>query len=98
MMYRDDREALRDEVVQLKRELEQARGDQERLVDVEKRLEAANRELASLQARLGGAPQPRRSAAVPIAVAAVVFVGALGAGLMLTVRSRSVSAPVAPAL
>ena len=95
MMYRDEREALRDEVMQLRRELERARTDQERLAQVEKMLEVANREITDMRATMGGAPRRSRgpqSSAV-LAIVAVVFLFAAGAGFFVAVRAKSATTP-----
>jgi hypothetical protein len=95
MMYRDEREALRDEVMQLKRELERAKSDQERLAQLEKLLEVANREVAALRGQMGDGSSARRPGSMPvvIAVGAVIFFAALGAGLFLSMRARPAPTP-----
>ena len=86
LMYRDERELLRDEVMQLRREVERSKSDQERLVQLEKMLDAANRELASLRGTMG---MPRRRAgsnATVIAIGVMVFFAGLGGAFLLMAR------------
>jgi hypothetical protein len=96
-MYRDEREVLRDEVMQLRRELEQSKTDRERLAKLEQLLEIANREVNALRGQFGG-PSMRRPGpnAMMIAIVAVVLFAAMSAGFFLTARSRSSVSTTAP--
>jgi hypothetical protein len=81
MGYRDDREALRSEVDTLQKELEVARDDQQRLIGLEQRLDAARREVNAIEgelARAQGRSPARRRALVFVLVGVPAAAAVLG--------------------
>jgi hypothetical protein len=98
MGYRDDREALRNEVDTLQKELESARDDQQRLAGLEQRLDAARREVGAIEAELGKARRrtpARRGSIVVGTIGAVVVITAIY-GFLFASRPRPVVMPIAP--
>jgi hypothetical protein len=102
--YRDDREALRGEVDNLQQELAAARADQERLRQIEQRLEAAKREIHALEAEVGKQQRKTgpRGALIVLSMALAGIVVAAGAAAFLLVQSPAKPplplAPMATAL
>jgi hypothetical protein len=88
-MYRDERDVLRDEVFALRREIEQARADQDRLVVAEKELAMARLELARLVR-----PKPERGGA-PVVVGVAVALLLVGVAGVLTLRASPRRSPIA---
>lgn len=98
MNYRDDRDALRGEVDNLQQELAAARADQERLQQIEQRLEAAKREIHALEAEVG---QRRRKAGpraalivLPLVVASIAVVA--GAAFFVVIQRPAPPLPIEP--
>jgi hypothetical protein len=88
MGYRDDRDALRNEVDTLQKELDGARDDQQRLADLEQRLEATRREMSAMEAELarvrGHAPTSRRALVLSLVV--MLALALVGSYRLLTQR------------